>query len=69
MSRSTILILLGSFVFVAPFVGLPLAVLAYIFPLVGVGLAVIGITLRTRPPAAPLSEESHDKTERPYRFS
>lgn len=47
MSRESMLMVLGVLVALSPFIGLPLAILAWLLPVVGVLIVLIGIGLRT----------------------
>lgn len=48
MSRESILSILGLFVILAPFIGLPLKILAWILPILGVLIVIIGLSLWNR---------------------
>lgn len=50
MSRSLMLIILGALVFIAPFSGLPMNILAWILPVFGLALVAIGVAYRRNPP-------------------
>lgn len=50
------LIILGALVFVAPFSGLPMNILAWILPVFGLAVAAIGISYRRNPPTRPTYE-------------
>lgn len=50
------LIILGALVFVAPFSGLPMSILAWILPVSGLALVAIGISYRRNPPVRPTYE-------------
>lgn len=52
------LIILGALVFVAPFSGLPMAILTWILPLLGLIGIGIGVSYRTRLPRAALNHEA-----------
>lgn len=58
MSRSSLLILLGILVFLAPFSGLPMSLLIWILPVLGLSIGLIGVSLRPRPVA-----RTHDARE------
>lgn len=53
MSRPQLLVLIGIFVTVSPFIGLPLSVLRWALPVVGLVTLAIGVTLRPAPKPSP----------------
>ena len=61
MSRTGTLVLLGILVALAPFVGLPLSVLAWVLPILGVMVLLTGISLRAR--RAPVEEPAPEPHE------
>lgn len=57
MSRERFLIIFGLLVLLAPFVGLPLAILSWVLPVLGAAVAFIGVSYamrkKGREPAVP----------------
>ncbi len=52
------LIILGALVFIAPFSGLPLAILSWVLPALGLVAVAIGVSYRRQAPRATLSHEA-----------
>jgi hypothetical protein len=48
MRRENVLLFIGLFIFISPFIGLPMSVLSWLLPLSAVGVLGIGYTLRAR---------------------
>lgn len=63
MSRPTMLIVLGVMVLLAPFSGLPMAILTWILPLLGLVVLAIGISMHREQKASIAARTpSHETT-------
>lgn len=63
MSRSLMLIILGSLITLSPFSGLPMSVLTWILPVLGLVALAIGVSYKRQAKARP--DTSHEATLEP----